>query len=402
MKNEIYSKIIDISERRIELTDYSFVRDMYKDMEWKSRMILLKGGRGVGKTYMMLQYLKENKGKSIYMSLDHLFFLTNTLSDTIDYLYKIGIRYIGLDEVHLYPSWSLELKNIYDSYTDIQLIVTSSSALDIMSGKGDLSRRLDEYTMRGLSFVEYMRFEYKITLPEFTWEELITRHIDVYEEYYNTLDLGRKFSFYLKKGYYPYYREAGNKYHERLLAVIMRVIDRDLTAIFNIDYESTRQIKKLLALIARIVPFSPNVSKLSRDLSMSRHSILHYLDFMSEAGILNSLKSENKSDSVLTKPDKVYFENTNLLYAFDVANVNSGTMRETFVMNALHTAGEVSTPVKGDFMMNKKYIIEVGGPSKNFSQISGMPNTILVKEGIAKGATDILPMWSLGLLKRKV
>ncbi len=398
MKTEKLDHLLEISIRRIANTEISFMRNIYNDVEWKSRMILLKGCRGVGKTYMMLQHLKLAETPNAYLSLDNLFFLTNTLSETIDALYSKGIKLIGLDEVHKYPNWSIELKNIYDNYSDIRLIITSSSALDIMAGKGDLSRRLDEYRMKGLSFTEYMTLDTGEKLPSFTWDELLTNQFEIHDEYYEKMDISRKFNMYLKKGYYPYYKEAGNKYHDRLLSVIMQVIDSDMAAIFNIDYEATRQIKKLLAIMARIVPFSPNVSKLARDLTLSRNSVLTYLDYLSEAEIINTIKSEAKSDSALTKPDKVYFENTNLLYAFDVALVNTGTLRETFVMNALSRSGLVSTPIKGDFMLNNSHVIEVGGAAKTFHQLSGMPNGILVKEGISKGSVGVLPMWMLGLL----
>jgi uncharacterized protein len=393
--------LLEISNRRIANTETSFMRDMYVDVEWKSRMILLKGCRGVGKTYLMLQHLKLAEMPKAYLSLDNLFFLTHTLSDTIDALYKKGIKLIGLDEVHKYANWSIELKNIYDNYADIRLVITSSSALDIMAGKGDLSRRLDEYPMKGLSFTEYIAYDSGEKLPSFSWDELHKNQFDIHDEYYEKYDLARKFNAYLKKGYYPYYKEAGNKYHDRVLSVIFQVIESDMAAIFNIDYEAARQIKKLLAIMARIVPFSPNVSKLSRDLLLSRNSVLTYLDYLSEADIINTIKSEVKSDSALTKPDKVYFENTNLLYAFDVALVNTGTLRETFVMNALGRSGMVSTPVKGDFMLNNSHVIEVGGVHKTFHQLSGMPNGVLVKEGIGKGSVGVLPMWLLGLLKVK-
>jgi len=401
MANEVLEHLLEISRRRITNTETDFLRELYADVEWKSRLILLKGCRGVGKTYMMLQHLKFCNDTSVYLSLDNIFFLSNTLSETVDALYKKGYRLFGLDEVHKYPNWSIEIKNIYDNYSDVRLIVTSSSALDIIAGQGDLSRRMDEYRMRGMSFSEFVAFEHKEELPNFSLDELLENQTEIYDEYYERLDLSKKFNTYLKKGYYPYYKESGNKYHDRLQSVILQVIDSDMAAIFKIDYESARQIKKLLALISRIVPFSPNVSKLSRDLAMSRNSVLTYLDYLSEADIIYGLKSMVKSDSALTKPDKVYLENTNLLYAFDVASVNSGTIRETFVMNTLSRAGMVSTPAKGDFMIDEKYVIEVGGANKTFHQLSGMPNAILVKEGISRGGTGIIPMWLLGLLKTK-
>ncbi len=394
-------KLLEISHRRMSNTRLDFMRDMYEHIEWKSRLILLKGSRGVGKTYMMLQHIKKCGKKSIYISMDNLYFVTDTMTETIDELYKNGYRIFGLDEVHKYPNWSIELKNIYDNYHDIQLIVTSSSALNILAGQGDLSRRLDEYTMKGLTFTEYLRFEHSEVLPSYTWDELKEEHISLHDTYYEAYSLNKKFNTYLRTGYYPYYKEAGKKYHDRLLAVILQVIDSDMLALFNIDYEATRQIKKLLALIARIGPFSPNITKLSRDLVMSRNSILTYFDYLKEADIINALKSAHKSDSAMTKPDKIYFENTNLLFAFDADTVNTGTLRETFVMNALNNIAHVTTPLKGDFLVNTEDVVEVGGKNKNFHQLAGMPNPILIKEGIEKGGKGIIPMWALGFLKQR-
>lgn len=390
----------EISANRIAGVSTHFVRHMYRKIEWSSRLILIKGCRGVGKTYLMLQYLNTSDLKSVFFSLDHLFFLTNNLTEVVDTLYRDGYRLFALDEIHKYPSWSMELKNLYDSYPDVQIIVTSSSALNVIEGAGDLSRRLDIYNLRGLSFKEYLSLEYDANIATYSFEQLLSDYAGVYETTYHSEEIERRFKNYLKRGYYPFYKESGSKYHDRLAAVMMQVIDSDMTAIYNIDYAATRQVKKLLALISRIGPFTPNVAKLSRDLNMSRNSVLTYLDYLSEAGIFNVLKSRAKSDSVLTKPDKVFFENTNLLYAFDAENVNVGTLRETFVFNALLLAGyEVSTPAKGDFLLDNKYVLEVGGPNKDFHQLAGMPNAVLIKEGIKEGGPMILPMWMLAVLE---
>jgi uncharacterized protein len=391
-------ELLKVSETRIKNTNSTIVRPLYHTIEWNSKLILLKGCRGVGKTYLMLQYLKLSEKKSAFFSLDNLYFLTTSISKVINNLYNEGFRLFALGEIHKYPNWSIELKNIYDNYHDIKVLVTSSSALDVMSGSGDLSRRMDTYILKGLTFTEYCLFEYNEHLPTFTFEELLKNHAEIYNSYFEAHDLNKKFNNYLKKGYYPYYKEAGNKYHDRLLSVILQVVDTDMAAILNVNYESIRQVKKLLALISRLGPFCPNVSKLSRDLSMSRNSVLNYLDFLSEAGIINVLKSSAKSDSVLAKPEKIFFENANLLYAFDANMVNSGTLRETFVFNALKTKYEIHTPIKGDFLLDKTYTIEVGGPNKNFHQLDGMANGILIKDGIAEGSKDVLPMWMLGLL----
>jgi hypothetical protein len=247
--------------------------------------------------------------------------------------------------------------------------------------------------------LEFLKFEYKISLTSYSWEELIKTHEEIYDEYYHTNNIQDKFNSYLKRGYYPYYKEAGTKYHDRLLTVILQVIDTDMAAIFNVDYEATRQIKKLLSVISNIGPFTPNISKLSRDLALNRISVLKYLDFLFKADILSILNTSNKSDSILSKPEKIYFENTNLLYAFDNIATNSGTVRETFTMNALSKSTSLSMPLKGDFMIDEKYIIEVGGKNKNFDQIKGMPNTLLIKDGIERGGKNIIPMWCLGFLK---
>lgn len=398
MNIEELDRLKEISLRRINNVELGYVRKIYGDIEWSSRLILLKGCRGVGKTYLLLQYLKKARSESVYLSLDNLFFLDTKLTDVIDTFYKSGIKLFALDEGHKYPDWSIELKNIYDDYPDIRLIIASSSALNILAGSGDLSRRLDVYLMKGLSFDEYYELETGEKLPVFTFDEILRKHEFIHDQYYVSFDIGRRFSAYLKKGYYPIYKEAGSKYHDRLLAEILQVIDVDMAAIFNIDYESARQIKRLLALISRLGPFTPNVSKMARDLSMSRNSVLKYIDYLSEAGIINILKSDSKSDSVMTKPDKIFLENTNLLYAFDADLVNTGTLRETFVYNALSESHSISTPFRGDFLFDGKYAIEVGGPNKDFHQLFGMPNAVLVKEGIARGAPDVMPMWMLGLL----
>jgi hypothetical protein len=248
-------------------------------------------------------------------------------------------------------------------------------------------------------FHEYLKYEYDITISTFNFEELLNCKDDIAETYYTKYDLKRKFNRYLKNGYYPYYKESGRNYYPKVLSALNQVIDVDLPAIFNIDYESTRQIKKLLSVISRIAPFSPNISKLSRDLNMNRSSILTFIDYLENADVLSIIKSKRKSDSALTKPDKILLENTNLLFALGHSSSNKGTIRETFVVNALKSSYHISTPAKGDILLDQKYTIEIGGKSKNMHQIYDMPNPILIKDDIVNGGNGILPMWMLGLLK---
>ncbi|MFT5885629.1 MAG: putative AAA+ superfamily ATPase [Arcticibacterium sp.] len=386
-----------IHERLLAHTDIAFKRYLYDEIDFEDRMIAVTGCRGVGKTTLLLQYLKE-KGTGIYFSLDHLYFATNTMLGIIENFYEKGYRTFALDEVHKYENWSRELKNIYDSYPDVKLLITSSSALDIMKGSADLSRRLDTYTLKGLSFREYLAFENIVSLPAISLEYLISNHITIAEEWVLKHPISKLFKAYLKKGYYPFYKETGKKYPERVRSIINQVIEVDLPPIFNIDYSSVRQIKKLLGVISEIAPFSPNIAKLASQLEIPRSRVLLFLDYLDKAGILNTLKAAQKSESALTKPDKVFLNNTNIAEALSINESNIGTGRESFFMNVVSTRYQVSTPAKGDFMVDNTYVFEIGGKNKTTHQIYGVPNAYLAKDDIAVGSAHVIPLWLFGFL----
>ncbi len=386
------------SDRLLSTIDMDYVRVF--DFDTEARLIILKGFRGVGKTTFLLQKLNllDKPETGIFLSLDNIHFAENKLYYTIDALYEEGYRVFVLDEVHKYADWSRELKNIYDSYPDTKVWATSSSALDIYSGVGDLSRRAQNLLMTGLSFREYLMYEHKIDIPSYTFDELLENGINIYEAYYTKYDLSRKFNAYLKKGYYPYYKESKSAYYSKMMTTLNQVIEIDLPAIFNIDYESTRQIKKLLSVISKIAPFEPNITKLSRDLKMTRNMVLKAIDIMAHADVISVITSGRKSDSAMTKPDKILLNNTNMLYALSTASERIGTIRETFVVNALKNKYPIATPAKGDILLDGKYTVEIGGKSKMFSQIYDMPNPVLIKDGVEEPRTNVVPIWMLGLL----
>jgi uncharacterized protein len=392
--------LLNISYRVLSNVDLSFKRYLYERIDFNTRLIIVKGARGVGKTTLLQQYIKEKcpPNRSIWISLDHIVFHTIRVISAIDDLYNKGFRIFVLDEVHKYPDWSIEIKNIYDSYPDVQLLLTSSSALDIMVGMADLSRRADIYHLEGLSFREFMLFQYHIELPKYSFEEILTNHISIAEEICQSHDVHKYFHSYLKIGHYPFFRESQKRYPEKVKSVVNQVIEVDLPPIFAIDYNSVRQLKKLLALIARLVPYSPDISQLSRDVGIGRNRILQFLDYLQNAGLIHLLKSQHKSDSIMSKPDKIFLNNTNLIHALGLGIANAGTIRETFVMSNLAATQQVSTPIKGDFMINNTHIAEVGGKSKSFHQIKGLPNSFLIKEDILIGSQDVVPMWILGLM----
>ncbi len=384
-------------ERITKAVDLSFKRYLYNEIDYNTRLIIISGTRGVGKTTLLLQYLKENN-TGIYISLDHIYFNTRTLLDTVNDLYNEGHRLIAIDEVHKYNGWSRELKNIHDGYPDLKLLVTSSSALDIMSGEADLSRRVDLYELVGMSFREYLEYEHAIKIERLNVDTLISEHVDIATKLTDDFPALKYYKSYLKKGYYPFYKETGTKYNSRILALINQVIETDLPPIFNMEYSSVRQIKKLLGIIAKVAPFTPNVSNLARDLEISRNRVLEFIDYLDRAGILNVLKSAQKSDSAMAKPDKIFLENPNMMNALAFEQSSVGTARESFFMGAVKVKNDVFTPANGDFMVNHSYVFEVGGKNKTFHQIKDMPNAFLAKDEIEIGYGSTIPIWLFGLL----
>ncbi len=388
------------SNRILKNTSTKFKRYLHEQIEYDARLIIIKGCRGVGKTTLLNQHIIDQRDvhKSIHLSLDHLYFTDHKLLYTVESLYALGYRNYVIDEVHKYENWSVEVKNIYDSFRDIKMLITASSALNIDSASGDLSRRADRYNLIGLSFREYLNFELGLQLPRLTLQDLINKSATVESALRNEIAIEKYFKRYLSKGYFPFYKEAGRRYHDRIANIINQVIEVDLPPIFSIDYNTVRQVKRLLSLISRMAPFTPNISKLSRDLGIPRNSLLVYIDYLDSAGLINILKSNKKSDSALTKPDKIYLENTNISYALSIDAVNTGTLRETFMRNALSVHHHCTTPIAGDLMVDDQYVFEIGGPNKNFHQIADMPNAYLVKDIFTSGGQGVIPMWLFGFL----
>ncbi len=388
------------SHRILSNVDESFKRYLYHDIDFEARLIVLKGSRGVGKTTLMLQYIKGacDPATSLFLSLDHIAFTERRLLDIIELLYEEGYRTFALDEVHKYETWSIEIKNIYDSFPDVQLIVSASSALDIMKGMADLSRRADVYLLHGLSLREFLSFEYGHNVEVLSFDDIIKDHEHISSDLSERYDMLKFFRAYCKGGYYPFYKESKKRYHDRIQSVINQVIEVDLPPIFAIDYNTIRQLKKLLSVISRIAPFTPNITKLSQELGVGRNRILLFLDYLSSAGIINVLKSARKSDSAMAKPDKIYLNNANLVHALSLDGPNVGTIRETFAMSVISVSEHVSTPLRGDMMINDAYVAEIGGPNKNFHQIYDMPNPILLKDGITTGGSGVIPLWMMGLM----
>ena len=389
--------ILKSKKKRNEVSD-TFVRYLWKEVDWSQRLILLLGHRGVGKTTLLLQQMKSDPTKSIYLSLDDYYFEEIRLIEVVSALYDLGYRSFYLDEIHRYVHWSKELKNVYDDFTDSKFIVTGSSILEISKGQADLSRRAVVYPLLGLSFREFLLLEEKIDLQVVALEELIRNHTAISADYLDHFDVKTSFKNYLNYGYYPFYREGKRVYHQKLQETTNLVIDSDITPFEELNYTTVRVMKKLLYVISQSVPFIPNISKLAEKMGVTRNTILKLLDILDKAQLLSLLHTSTEGISMLQKPEKIYLQNTNLAYMFAHESPNVGNIRETFFLNQLQVKHQVTAPKYGDFMVDSTYVFEVGGNSKTSKQIQGVPNAYLAIDGIEGGVGNRIPLWLFGFL----
>ncbi|HSI78786.1 MAG TPA: AAA family ATPase [Lunatimonas sp.] len=390
-----------ISYERIERVDTRLKRYLYHNIDWNDRLIAILGSRGSGKTTLILQYARENRdlSKTLYLSLDHILFQNQRLLDVVDFYYKLGIRYLFLDEVHKYPSWSIEIKNIYDQYDDVKVVFTGSSLIELCKGQADLSRRMVYYYLNGLSFREFLHFDQSIEIPSHSLVEILENHIPIARGIKRKVEAPiLHFEKYLRIGYYPYFRENENNYYQRLLGTLNIALDTDIFAIEPITYPSIRKLKNLLYIISQSVPFKPNISELSQKVETKREKLIQYLDLLERAQIIHQLRSETKGMSYIGKPDKIYLNNPNLIYALSQGVMDRGSERETFFLNQLSANYQVSYPKQGDFLVDKKYTFEVGGKGKISRQISHLPNSFIAADGIELGIATKIPIWLFGFL----
>lgn len=378
------------------------LRGLHQKIDWKDRLIGIRGARGTGKTTLLLQRLKtQYPGSSevLYASLDELYFTTHTIVDLAENFRQLGGKYIFLDEVHKYPGWAREIKNIYDTYKDISIVFTGSSVIDIYNQEADLSRRAVFYELSGLSFREYLHFTNTLYPEEYTLDKILQDHISVSLKLTQQFRPLKHFQEYLDHGYYPFFLENKDTYFIRLEQVIRLIVESELRFIDGFDVGNTRKILQLLTVLAENVPFKPNISKLSEKTGISRATLVEYIHYLAKARIINILTSEGRSISTLQKPEKIYLENTNLHKAIAAENVDKGSLRESFFLNQLLNAGhDISLSSKADFFVDNKFTFEVGGKDKSSRQIDGILNAYIVKDDIEIGVDNKIPLWLFGML----
>jgi len=351
---------------------------------------------------LVLQYIKSKDiplDQALYVSLDDIYFETRPLIHLAEAFYEEGGRYLLVDEVHKYPRWSTDLKLIYDSLPGLQVVATGSSTLNLLHGESDLSRRAGYYHLPGFSFREYLAFEGLGSHQRISLNELMNEHEAITPAITDQVEVLPAFDKYLQNGYYPFFREAPSQYASRQLAILNIVLETDVPAIYQIDYQTTHYLKKLLALISSSAPFQPNITDLGRETGIGRSTILKLLNMLDRASVIHLLRSSAKGASYFTKPAKIFLHNTNLMYALAAEKVNKGQLRETFLMNQLMTDYEVMAPRYGDFIVSDQrhsWVLEVGGPSRTAKQIKGVPNAYLAIDEIEHGGTNRIPLWLFG------
>lgn len=388
-------QLVDSYKKILKLTTSEFHRYMYDKINWKGRLIGIVGARGVGKTTMILQYIKENLdiNTTLYVNAEHLYFASHTLSDLADEFSKMGGKYMVIDEVHRYEGWSRELKLIYDYHPELNVIFSGSSVLDINKGvQSDLSRRAVIYTLYGLSFREYLELFHSIKIKKYTLEEVLSHKVEMDESFRPLL----YFRSYLEKGYYPFAIEPD--FEDKLSNVITKTLETDIPEYANMNVSTGRKLKKLMMVISESVPFKPNMVTLSEVLGVSRNNVADYLMYIEEAGLIIQLRDQTGGVRSLGKVDKVYLENTNLIYSLAKNdNAEIGNVRETFFMSQLRVVDDPITSPVSDFLVGNR-TFEVGGRNKKQKQIRDVENAFVVKDDIEYGALNIIPLWQFGLL----
>jgi len=398
--NEL-DKLYILSDRRVRETSLDFTRHLAEKIDWNDRLISLMGARGTGKTTLLLQRIKksfDDPHKAVYMSLDHLWFKAHSLYDAIEAHVHNGGTHVFLDEVHYQDDWETLIKNIYDDFPSLHIVYTGSSILKMKKARADLSRRQAEYTLHGLSFCEYLEFEGICKIAPVALEDLLKDHVKLALDITEGKTILKYFRDYLNKGYYPFYKEVSSGYGSRIQQVINQVLDSDYPAAENVSFATIQKTKKMLMILAENAPQTPNMSKLYTELETDRNQGLKMLAALSEAELLNLLSSDSISLKNMSRPDKIYCDNTNIMYAL-YPKAETGCVRETFFLNQIKSSGNtVLYPRQGDFLVNEKYLFEVGGKGKSFNQIKDISDSFIAVDDIEIGNGNRIPLWMFGLL----
>lgn len=385
-------QLFDAYRQLLKGTPTEFVRYLYSQIKWNGRMLGLVGPRGVGKTTMLLQHAKLHlpTDQTLYVSADNLYFVDHSLITLADDFSKLNGHHLLIDEIHKYANWSLELKQIYDTYPDLQVIFTGSSILDIYKGVSDLSRRAPIYEMQGLSFREYLHLFQQIDTPVYTLDEILTHKAEI-PGISHPLPL---FADYLRRGYYPFGRDED--FRREMEQVVYQTMESDIPQFAAMNVSTGRKLLQLLVIISKSVPFKPVMSKLAEMIGVSRNQLGDYLLYMERAGMIAQLRDDTGGIRSIGKVEKVYIDNASLAYILGNQAANIGNIRETFFFNQMRVKHDVISSKSADFKIDG-YTFEVGGKGKGQQQLAGTSNGYIVKDDIENGYLNVIPLWAFGL-----
>ncbi len=395
-------KLYKYQARLEKLQTIKYRRYLYSEIDYSEKMIAIFGARGVGKTTLLFQYLKELQSKNkkaLYISLDYPFLTGVDLLDIVEEFINDGGEYLLLDEVHRYKDFSSYLKSIYDLY-DIKVLFTGSSATSILNAKSDLSRRVSLYSLNGFSFREYLELKFDLILQSYSVPKLLGKHSEIAKhilEKKESIDILTEFKEYLKTGYYPFYFDKQTSYYQSLLNTINLTIDLDLTSLGLIEQKYTYKLKKLLEVICESKPFEVNYTKIAASAEISRVKLYDYISYLSDGQMLLLVDENVRGIKKIAKPAKIYLDNTNLLYAY-CEESEKGTIRETFFANQVSLKNRLNVVKEGDFLVDKKYIFEIGGKNKTFKQVKDLENSFVVSDDIEIGSGNKIPLYLFGFL----
>ena len=401
-KNNNMKKYFEISSRLTGSTSVEIVRSLYHTIDWNQRLIGILGARGTGKTTLMLQFIKKNYTNptdALYVSLDKMVLFNQSLYEVADWFYKSGGAHLFLDEVHKYPTWAMEVKSIYDDFPSLKIVFSGSSALLLQKAEADLSRRASVYRLHNLSFREFIHFSTGIEFPPLTLDDILQNHTGIATEINVKIRPLAHFGEYLATGAYPYYFENKVLYFDRVTATVKTIIENDLMSIGSFSYSSLISMQKVLSMIADSVPFKPNISELSRKAGIARDILLRMIDLLVRADLLMTLRQNSLPTGYLTKPEKLYLQNTTLAGALSFnRQPDTGSVRETFFLNQMGYGHLVTMPDAGDFLVDNRYTFEIGGSNKTNRQIREVENSFVVQDNIETGFGNVIPLWLFGFL----
>lgn len=395
--------LIQIHQEVMSTVPTAVKRYLYTQINWKAAGLCIVGDRGVGKTTMVCQNLLETyktPSRALYISADHVSVLSYGLVNIAKAFFAEGGEALYIDEVHKYPEWSVEIKNLLDTYKGRQIIFSASSSLDLNKSKGDLSRRVVYHRLLGLSFREYLSLAHNIHLPTLTMEEVIRDHVTIVSDF-GSIPLLQYFKEYILHGYYPFFMEGLQDYSAKLTNVIEKVLFEDVAVVYNLRQTTLPILKRILWLVATSNGLIPNIDKMSKNLGISRELVYNCLEYLSSSGLLNEVFASGKGNNLIRKPAKIYLNNSNILNAINGTlklETDVGGIRETFFVNQVGCNHKVSLYDKGDFLINDRWIVEIGGKNKNDYQIREEKEAYLVLDDLKIGFGRKIPLYLFGFL----